>query len=315
MSSRRAFTLIELLTVIAILGLLASLILPAVVDARSAGQRLSCTNNQRQIGLGLQSYETTYGRFPGVYCGITGPNFREAKRQWSYSPSNLIAAWLDGQALASKIPTEQPLGVVDPDWSDLDMPAPSTLHCPSDSLAMGEASSYRYCRGNLPLWPADPGGAFVRNDQGFRVAEITDGLSHTAFVSERLVSIPRGGSPDRRRDLIDLGSQGSHPMGTACLDANGRDNAAGSLNWSREPVGTAWLSGRWLHASYYHLLPPNSDYSDCRNSDMAGLAVLTARSNHPGGVNLLLGDGSVQFVSDQIALEVWRARATRAGSD
>jgi prepilin-type N-terminal cleavage/methylation domain-containing protein/prepilin-type processing-associated H-X9-DG protein len=314
-SKQSAFTLVELLTVLAIIGLVFSLALPAVMDARAAAQRVSCANNIRQVGSGLHGFESTWGRFPGVYWGTTGSVALGDKRQWSYSPSSLIAASLNSQSLAERVPVEQSLGSVDPDWSGLGLPAPAVLHCPSDALATDETSSYRYCRGNLPLWPKDPGGAFVSDDQGFRIAEITDGLSHTAFVSERLISIPVKGWPDRRRDLIELGTPNSANIAITCLEANVRANSATATDWSRDTAGTSWLSGRWLHASYYHLLPPNSAFADCRNSDISGLAVLTARSNHPRGVNVLFGDGSVRFVNDHVAMEVWRSWATRAGSD
>jgi len=184
---RRGFTLTELLTVTAIIGLLVSLILPAVMDARGAARRLSCANNLHQIGTALSQFESTHGHFPGCYAGSTGPQFGAPKQQSSYSPSSLIAAELSGPSLAERVPISQSLNQpVNPDWNGVDLPSPAVLRCPDDSYATGRASNYRFCRGVLPLWPKDSGGVF-NSDQATRAAEITDGLSTTAFASERSV--------------------------------------------------------------------------------------------------------------------------------
>ena len=65
----RGFTLLELLVVVGIIGLLVSIILPAVMSARDAARKLSCASNLRQIGEGLQNFESSNGYLPGVYWG------------------------------------------------------------------------------------------------------------------------------------------------------------------------------------------------------------------------------------------------------
>jgi len=311
---RRGFTLVELLTILAIIGLLMSLVLPAVMDARAAARRMSCANNLRQIGTALTQFESTHGHFPGIYAGSTGPWFGLPKQEWSYSPSSLLAAELSGPSLAALVPITQPLNEpFNPDWNGIDLPSPAVLRCPDDPYATGRASSYRFCRGVLPLWPKDPGGVFISN-QATRAAEITDGLSTTAFASERLVSMPRAGSPDRRRDLVVFDPQATPNLAAACVVAN-QGGTAVPLEWSREPAGDCWISGRWLHNSYYHLFPPNSLWFDCRQTGTVAMAVTSARSYHPGGVNALFGDGHVRFIHDSINLDLWWAQATRAGQE
>ena len=86
-------------------------------------------------------------------------------------------------------------------------------------------------------------------------------------------------------------------------------------------AGASWSEGRYTDTLYNHVAPPDWSGPDCSVSnpfgnpgDIAGGAI-SARSNHPGGVNLLLMDGSVRFVKQGIALPAWRALASRAGGD
>jgi prepilin-type processing-associated H-X9-DG protein len=306
----RAFTLVELLVIISILGFVVSMILPAVVSARAAARNISCSSNLRQIGVGLQNFESSNGRLPGVFWGGLQSTTEAKATLWSFSPSSSIASFIDSDALGNRVPMQMTEGNTDPTWMSSGLSAPEILHCPADAFASGMTSSYRYCRGNIPLWPADPGGSFVK-PKGIRLAQITDGLSNTAFASERLVSVPQTGNPNRDRDLITANPSASNDIAPACISAN----MARSQDWSLQAAGVSWLSGRWLDASYYHLFPPNSSWVDCVEYDSAFMSLTSARSYHPGGVNVLFGDGHVKFVGNGIAPEVWRGCATRNGSE
>jgi prepilin-type processing-associated H-X9-DG protein/prepilin-type N-terminal cleavage/methylation domain-containing protein len=308
--SGRGFTLVELVAVLCVVALLVAMTLPAVMSARATARTLSCSNNLRQVGLGLHGFETSNGSLPGLYSGIIQEGKGGTKTWWSFSPSSLIAGFIDSEALAEAIRIERPSASTDPDWTSLNLAAPGILHCPADALAAGKDSSYRYCRGNLPLWPQDPGGAFV-HFRGIRLASITDGLSTTAFASERLISVPRSGSPQRDRDLHALNTTVSNDVASECIASN----SGGWANWYLGRAGTSWLSGRWVHAPYYHLFPPNSGWVDCVEGASTHMALTTARSNHSGGVNVLFGDGHVTFVGNGVSLPIWRAWATRSGSE
>ena len=237
---RKGFTLVEMLTVIAIAGLLLSLILPAVMDARGAARRLSCANNEHQIGTALAEFESTHGHFPPSFAGAN-PSTSVPRLLWSYSPSSWLAAELSGPSLAAKVPTLQVNPFWDPDWNGIDLPSPTALRCPDDSYTVDRASNYRYCRGVLPLWPKDPGGVFI-HFHAIRTAEITDGLSTTAFASERPVSMPIPGSPDRRRDLMVFDHLNTPDIASTCISAN-RGNTADAWWWNTEPAGNVWFSG------------------------------------------------------------------------
>jgi len=126
--------------------------------------------------------------------------------------------------------------------------------------------------------------------------------------------MPTPGWPDRRRDLVVFDQEETSDIASSCIAAN-QGGTAYAWEWATEPAGDCWLSGRWLHNSYYHLFPPNSPWFDCRQSGTVALALTTARSYHPGGVNVLFGDGHAHFVRDGVDFQVWRAWATRAGHE
>jgi prepilin-type processing-associated H-X9-DG protein len=201
---------------------------------------------------------------------------------------------------------------VDSQWDFLPLSAPAVLHCPSDELTRERASSYRFCRGILPLWPEDPDGVFV-SFRFIRPAEVTDGLSQTAFVSERLVGT--ADRQNRRRDPLMTLTHSSEDMLPDCVAAN---NGGPTLTgpFIDAPVGSRWLSGVWRHCAYYHAFPPNCAWRDCTNHGVyTGASLMSARSFHPSGVHVGFGDGHCAPVSNHVDLQVWRAWATRSGGE
>lgn len=80
-------------------------------------------------------------------------------------------------------------------------------------------------------------------------------------------------------------------------------------------TGTAWLKGASRHTGYQHYLPPNSRLRDCEAAGWVGMALMTARSGHPGGVTVTYLDGHVAFTADTVSLEAWRAVGTPAGGE
>ncbi len=306
------FTLIELIVCIGVIASLVGLTLSAVMKGRSSSRKVACSNNLRQVGTALHLFETSERRFPGVFCGVTAIN-APSDQIVSFSPSSQIAPYLVGNSWNEAGRFGKTTAASDADWLKTEIASPSVLRCPEDVNAVGMATSYRYNRGNLPLWPEDPGGVFIRDDQGFRVSDILDGLSVTAFASERPVSNPSSGRFNPGVDLVELATDGNGVSG-ACWVANNRGFSSEDLV-SPEPVGISWLSGRWIHASYYHFLPPNSRWFDCSGEATSILSLVNARSFHDGGVNVLFGDGSVRLRTAGVSLQVWRSEGTRSGGE
>ncbi|MEX2176517.1 MAG: DUF1559 domain-containing protein [Pirellulaceae bacterium] len=303
-SARRAFSLVELLTVLAIFSILLALLLPAVQAARESARRASCANNIKQLGLAIQNFESAHGHFPRAACGLSS-----VTGDWCLSPAGQLVGYLDDRPRADAI-SGAGHSLRDSDWDRLPIDAPPVLHCPSDSLAAGRAASYRFCRGVLPLWPQDAGGVFQRF-QPHRPSDVTDGLSQTAFVSERLIGTTAG--DNRWRDPLVLSSVDSTALTADCAAANQLDPPATPSAVLQSPVGSRWLSGDRLHVSYYHAFPPNSAWRDCTGRpSMSGLSLMSARSFHPAGVQVGFGDGRTVLVSNQVDLAVWRAWATRS---
>ncbi len=310
------FTLVELLVVIAIIGVLVSLLLPAVQSAREAARRAQCLNNMKQLGLAHQNYHSAKGELPPGNLGYdpaTGnlwpasqvksgqrpprtphvlnllPFLEEQARFESYDQKT--AWWQQNAAVISQV-LETPL---------------SGYQCPSaETLQMEGATgaSIRDFKGNYgPNW-----GSFFYHDQeneelygqlldsagredgrkapfwlsyGARFAEITDGTSNTLLMME-ILQAPSGPGP--------------------LLDRRGRIwNEAASSN---------------LVSTY---LAPNSgetDFGACTDQPELGLPCtkflapesshsMGSRSQHPGGVNAVMCDGSVRFFADATDSVAW----------
>jgi prepilin-type N-terminal cleavage/methylation domain-containing protein len=191
---RSAFTLIELLVVIAIIAVLIGLLLPAVQKVREAANRVQCSNNLKQLGLGLHNYALTRGRFPPAYEAL-GEN-----PGWGWG--SLLLPFVE------QTPLYNALGVATRRFGDGANPAlpaanPATqtplplFRCPSDAgpvlndLRLNFAMShYRAVAGFLdlqtgfPFYPdLDMGGVMFQNSK-IRPIDVTDGTSNTLALGE-----------------------------------------------------------------------------------------------------------------------------------
>ena len=313
-SSRHGFTLIELLVVIAIIAVLISLLLPAVQSAREAARRAQCTNNLKQLGLALHGYHDTNGVFPPGYLILPGGNAlmgtpdpltRDAGPGWAWG--SLILPYLEQGAVHASLNFNLPC------W----LPANTTgartslgvLLCPSvsessrtydvkdqggNTLATLSRSHYPANSGRQEAWAYAvddwstlSDGPIYRNSRT-SVASVTDGLSNTIFLGEHSAI------------LSDKTWVGVVPGAIGCPTPR---FAFAACDVAATQVLVHSGPNPWENPPLVH--PPNSRL--CKLCQMY--------AEHPGGCNVMMGDGSVRFASANINQLTWQALATRAGGE
>lgn len=327
---RFGFTLIEMLVVISIIGLLTGLLLPAVQSAREASRRATCQNNLKQIGLGLANYLSTHSLFP------RGRQLTQDVR-YSLYPDNPCGGPLNHSFLVSVLPQleqqntynaiNHQLYIFSFEQATVHSTSISIFACPSDtdagkprdgrlkrrfpnfSLADDPVTSvvqgsYGACHGTNITW------AFEDRDHGCRIipshaalvngcitdlphislASITDGTSNTMIVAEMSATVLR----DVRHELIDL---------------------------PYSDLFGYWFSGAFNDTVYSAMYRPN--LYKMMQKPYESYASDSASSRHPGGLNVLMGDGSVRFIKETIdsrdiknhKFGVWQKLATRNGGE
>lgn len=332
-AQRAGVTLVEVLVVIAVAGTLVSLLLPAVMSARESSRRVQCANHLRQLGLAAHAYVDAHGAFP--YTSVSSGEFVNGVRivHRAVSPHQGLIGYIDpaiSNALDRRdaslpfVNDRPPSNVNLTNRKLLKTPVPVFL-CPSDLSPPG-GTNYRGNMGiSINLWPYEPRpsrekesrmGAFV-NAQAVRPDEFTDGLSTTALFSERVVG---DGDPSRYTPWRDIFSPPPAVNTTDQAIRFCREYATANPPGEYSYAGYTWIYGCWAHTWYNHILTPLSPTPDCASggggfSIGGGGGLYTARSLHPGGVNLATADGAVRFVSETIDLQAWRALGTRNGGE
>jgi prepilin-type N-terminal cleavage/methylation domain-containing protein/prepilin-type processing-associated H-X9-DG protein len=331
---RAALTLVEVLVCMGIISILACLLLPAVQAAREAARRTRCTSNLRQIGVAMHAYLSTYSVLPMNKSSAPGPG-GQGTYNGNYSVYVRLLPYLDQRVLHDSINFEvgtMPLEIVGSksvgakarDLSVYNSTAYRTgiavLLCPSDSGAFeGTGCNYRANTGVGPLFSSNAlhpdGGNGLFPDLGWvSAASVPDGLAHTAAFSERNRGPGEVANPILDRDIF-VAKAGMR-MGTAD-DSIRHCRASAYVGAMPFRDGGRWWfwSGR-ERTLYNHAQAPNGAIPDCLlPAFITTFGLLTPRSQHPGGVNVLMGDGSIRFVNENVSLAVWRGLGTRNGGE
>ncbi len=324
----RGFTLLELLVVIAIVGLLVVLLLPAVNAARSAARRSQCSNNLRQLAIALNNYESARRSFPaGSVSRRYDPQPTTPHSFYRWSVLAQLTPFLEQTAAYNALDTSVPLygrnfQIFAQNERGVAMMVPEFL-CPSDRGERVHPSfgptNYAACAGTGVEGgsPFEADGVFYMNSNT-RPRHVKDGLSKTVALSESVLGqeIPRGTArADADPRYVYVFARSAPLTETSCRE---------SAFWNYTDLrGFAWVNGEFRAALYNHHWTPNSLEFDCMSARTTGpISTIyapygwrTARSQHTGGVNLALLDGSVRFVDDSIGAAIWQAMATRAKGD
>ena len=343
--TRRGFTLIELLVVIAIIGVLIALLLPAVQMTREAARRTQCVNNLKQIMLAATNYLEVNGTTP-----FHQPSWQYSTDSGLFSGLSGLLPYLDQEELYNRINFSLPGSDVPSLAIDIPMRANVTaasrtvavFNCPSDSVGnrrtgfpdLGDSS---YCanyglpsviRGRVVgyatvgfiLPPDAPPGYFPPDPSAtVKHRSITDGLSKTLAFSERLRNPGHlMYALDERRMMWEL----KRPTKPSDYTMEGLtalcDESIDVSNYS-DRVGGSWLSGDARFGVMFTTLktPNTRSCTDGRTQAgyeclfASGDAGITPSSEHPGGVNVAMADGSVTFVSNSISRQIWWAMGSR----
>lgn len=326
---RAAFTLVELLVVIAIIAVLISLLLPAVQAAREAARRMSCANNVKQVGLALHNFESARREFPASWRPVMGA----AGSIDGWSAQAQVLPYIEQLQLNDEIDFE--LSYNDTSIQiGADPPQPigstriATYLCPSETgdrmrLKNGAPYFYPLTYGmNVGTWfvyrPTDGvGGDGAFYPAGFtRARDFRDGLSNTVAVAE-----VKAWTPYFRNKADANPGMPMTPSDVCALAGTFKQNSG----------HTEWVDGRSHQAGVTATFTPNTqtlcsdsgaeydvdwtNQQEGKSDSISTYAAVTSRSYHPGGVNVGLMDGSVRFVGDTVELMVWRSSFTRSGEE
>jgi prepilin-type N-terminal cleavage/methylation domain-containing protein/prepilin-type processing-associated H-X9-DG protein len=312
-SVRVGFTLIELLVVIAIIAILIALLVPAVQKVREAAARTQCINNLKQWGLAMHSFHdvnkklppfTTVTPFRHTWAPMIMPYLDQSNLVQGY---NMNTHWYNAPNL---VMTQQPLTV---------------FYCPSDRPGamwtdqtgyVSARANYLVCYGNVTF------------PQNVSLSAISGGTGRGIFGTSRMnTSLTANDFTPYQTKLTQISDGTSNTLMMAeVIVAKQDNNQGGGGDWTRGDFrGHVWHDATASNPShcpniFMTLYPPNSSVADnalcgtiantdplmpCANTNTANRHN-TARSRHSGGVNAMFADGTVRFMSNNIALATWR---------
>lgn len=325
---RRGFTLVELLVVIAIIGVLVALLLPAIQAAREASRRIKCSNNLKQMVIGVQNFENAFELLPS---SSRAPNNYMTGTFDGWSVQGQILPYMEQGTLFDRINFDLGYAAQAPvdgkPFTSIRVPA---YQCPSDPnirvrlTAAGVPEHFPLTYGaNLGPW-------FVYNPQGqvggqgmfyplrgLPFSACADGTSNTLCFAEVKAYNPY------YRNKADASLSQPFPTPAQICTLAG--------DFKKDSGHTEWIDGRAHQSGFTATFTPNTKVTctsggilyDCdwtnqqegKSTTVPTFAAVTSRSYHPTGAMVAMVDGSVHFVSETIELAVWRGLSTREGGE
>jgi prepilin-type N-terminal cleavage/methylation domain-containing protein/prepilin-type processing-associated H-X9-DG protein len=277
----RAFTLVELLVVITIIGILIALLLPAVQAAREAARKMQCSNNLKQLGLALHSYATNHGVLPPGSLSCNGLSMfvfmlPQMDQQALYDQFSFVQGSYD-------VPLEQKLG--------LSTNRISAFLCPSCTQVMDRASSTSRYYTTHYVGIMGPKGA------DYRIVTIG---GYGGIAQQGVLYVDSAVSLD------------------SITDGTSSTFAIGETSWPEDDRFRPWARGTRFpndgsSASAKNVLDPINSRIQYQSGALFNDASFA--SEHQGGATFLMCDGSVQFISDDINQQLYLALASRDGGE
>jgi len=348
--ARPGFTLVELLVVIAIIGVLISLLMPAIQTVRESARRMQCSSKLRQIATALHSHSAIHGSFPpgvpsctsrywntggaesGAYC--QGPTWTVnvlAQLEHEVMFEYATAAMVDQTNAADGMEEEQ---------GQVGQITPGCYLCPSADRMTFEnrVRTYgheRISKGNYAgCWGSNDYRSFDElqfNNNGRVVPLPTAGVFGVVMIKGWKKVVQRrnhetmkgdwkmGLGQGTTRALIRDGTSNTLMLSEVLGYDSRKDgrggwvlNAMGSSNFTAK---TGPNSGENDRIPMCETSIPTTDLLHCTANQSDGQVWAAARSRHSGGVNVAFADGNVRFITDSVALGTWRSLATRSGND
>jgi len=344
----RGFTLIELLVVIAIIAVLIALLLPAVQSAREAARRSQCTNNLKQIGLGMHNYHSSHGTFPlgGSAAPAYSSTYSVAWGTWSAHA--LMLGYMEQMPLYNAANFSWAVAM-NPGFSlnsTVCNATVSTFICPSDGMSPSSPLPGVHWSGFLNNYYSSVGttlgyqgaldttGVFTQGGKAYGVQSMPDGTSNTIAFGEALISPPNGWGGSGQFQLFRNGANvGNISVAGPLYDAN--SNIAGVLtdlqvcqtaatsvtNKNQDDKGFRWATDDGGFSIFNTIVPPSSpqfSFACCAFTNFSGCDDGTfqqSSSMHPGGANFLFADGSVHFLKSSISMKTYWALGTKANGE
>lgn len=296
---RPGFTLVELLVVLAIIGILVGLLLPAVQQARETARRLNCQRNMSQIALSVHAYESSFGRFPAGVVGSKGP-IRNVPFGYHHNWIGAVTPYLDLPNLYRAI--DYSVGVYDPKNTKARQALPPILSCPSSFTSTSCYAGVHHSQ-EAPIDTTNDGMLFLNSR--LRILDVPDGLSTTLLIAEKMpLGIDLGWMSGTRSSLRNTGSILFHQ---SRFNAGSISISIGDDSSSFAPSDLT-LDTSQEEMFVYQKTGYLEDYAGFPSTvlEVGGMA-----SAHNAGLNVSFADGAVRFLPvtvDRVVLQQCASR-------